>query len=214
MVTTFYVIRHGQSKGNVLYEQRVDHSEHFKKAGTLGSPLSLLGSEQAEELARIFANKPIDYLFSSDMVRAQQTAEAIARKKGLTLTTDSSIRERNYGEYGGILHKLYDALRPLFINLTDEEKLNYEYPGVLETAKDGAMRLRNFLEIKHKELPGKTIAVVCHGNIMRSFLIMNGFASFDALTSGTIKNCGYFKAEYDGRQFRIIDTHRVQPIMV
>ncbi len=67
-VTKLYLIRHGQSGGNV--------------DGTFGghspTPLSELGKRQAEITAKALAQERIDVIYSSDLLRAVQTAEPLA----------------------------------------------------------------------------------------------------------------------------------------
>ena len=69
---TLYLVRHGATDNNLhnpprLQGQRVD----------LG--LSAAGKAQAEQTARFLATRPLAAVFSSPMLRARQTAEAIAR---------------------------------------------------------------------------------------------------------------------------------------
>ncbi|HEX7878810.1 MAG TPA: histidine phosphatase family protein [Candidatus Eisenbacteria bacterium] len=64
-------------------------------------PLSPLGRRQAEATARALAGRPISAVASSDLVRARETAEAIARAHGLTPTLHADLREYHCGEWEG-----------------------------------------------------------------------------------------------------------------
>ena len=74
-----YVARHGQTEWNALN----------KTCGTTDIPLTELGLRQAEELADKVENLGIDLIIASTLIRAQQTAEAVSRRIGVPVLTDS-----------------------------------------------------------------------------------------------------------------------------
>ena len=79
----------------------------------------------------------------------------------------------------------------------------------MESAREGAKRLLSLLqEIKATDM-GKTILVVCHGNIMRSLLNILGWCKFDEIPEGAIENTGYIKLETNGEDFIIKETRGV-----
>jgi 2,3-bisphosphoglycerate-dependent phosphoglycerate mutase len=61
--------------------------------GTLDPPLTPLGREQAARLGQRLAYVPIDAVWASDLRRAVETAEAVARTHGLAVRTDVRLRE-------------------------------------------------------------------------------------------------------------------------
>ncbi len=61
--------------------------------GLLDPPLSPVGREQAARLAMRLAYLPIDQVWSSDLRRAVETAEAVARPHSLEVGTDARLRE-------------------------------------------------------------------------------------------------------------------------
>lgn len=61
--------------------------------GVLDPPLTPAGREQAARLAMRLAYLPIDQVWSSDLRRAVETAEAVARPHGLEVRTDRRLRE-------------------------------------------------------------------------------------------------------------------------
>lgn len=96
---TLLIIRHGETPLNVA---RV-----MQPANT---PLSDNGQAQAAALARrLQAGQPLAPagIVSSDLPRALQTAEAIARACGLPVITSPLLHERNFGDLRG---RLYDSL--------------------------------------------------------------------------------------------------------
>jgi broad specificity phosphatase PhoE len=91
-VTKLYLIRHGQSAGNA----------EGRFGGHSATPLSKLGFEQAELTAKALAGEGIDAIYSSDLLRAVQTAEPLAKILGLEIITKSAFRERNVGVLEGL----------------------------------------------------------------------------------------------------------------
>ncbi len=90
--TRVLLIRHGQSKGNA--ERRF--------GGHTATPLSELGRKQAEATARALANENISAIYSSDLLRAVETAEALSRTARLTVETTDAFRERGIGVMEGL----------------------------------------------------------------------------------------------------------------
>jgi len=77
-----YLVRHGQSNGN--QSKRHQHSN---------APLSDLGRQQAQELAKRFTTIPIDIILTSHFDRAQETAKIVATKIDRLLETSELLRE-------------------------------------------------------------------------------------------------------------------------
>lgn len=89
---TFYFVRHGET---TLNAQGVI-------AGWIDTPLTDLGRAQAEAAADRLASVAVGSVFSSHLVRARDTAAAIAaRHGGLTVTAVPGIAERNLGVWEG-----------------------------------------------------------------------------------------------------------------
>lgn len=83
----FYFIRHGETEWNKL----------GLYMGSQDIPLNITGIEQAKEAALLLRKEPIDYIVSSSLIRAKQTAEIIAEtiKKPITIVDD--LKERYLG---------------------------------------------------------------------------------------------------------------------
>ena len=67
--TRILAIRHGETAWNV--DGRVQ--------GQLDVPLNAVGQWQVQRLAHALADEPIDVIYSSDLLRAKETASAIAQ---------------------------------------------------------------------------------------------------------------------------------------
>ena len=90
--TRVLLIRHGESRGNA--ERRF--------GGHSPTPLSELGRRQAEATARALAAEGVTAVYSSDLLRAVETAEPLARAAGLEITRTSALRERGVGLLEGL----------------------------------------------------------------------------------------------------------------
>ena len=87
------ITRHGQTEEN--------------KAGILQGhlpgKLSTLGIEQAKKLALRLKDEKIDYIYSSDLARAESTAKEITQyHPNISIEFTQELRERDLGEYTGI----------------------------------------------------------------------------------------------------------------
>lgn len=90
--THLYLIRHGQSEGNA--------EGRFGGHGT--TPLSEYGRQQAERTAKVLAKEGIHAIYSSDLLRAVQTAEPLAQILNLPINMREAFRERNVGVLEGL----------------------------------------------------------------------------------------------------------------
>ena len=87
-----HLVRHGESTWNV--EGRV-------QGQTRHVPLTHLGVTQARDVAARLAAVPIQRLYTSDLMRAVQTAEHVSNAIGVDPLPDVRLRERSYGMLEG-----------------------------------------------------------------------------------------------------------------
>src|SRR5690606_4810347 len=64
-------------------------------------PLNELGLWQAAQAAQALADEPVAQIYSSDLQRAFQTAQAVASVTGAPLAAEPGLRERSFGIYEG-----------------------------------------------------------------------------------------------------------------
>ena len=91
-MTTILLARHGESDWN--------RSKRWQ--GFADRPLTERGRQQAFELAGRLADTELDAIYSSDLGRARETAEIVARTKGLTVATTPDLREVDVGSWSGL----------------------------------------------------------------------------------------------------------------
>lgn len=88
-VTNLYIIRHGQSQGN-QYNLFLGHTD---------LDLSEKGHIQAEVTAKYLENIHADAIYSSDLLRAFNTAKHTADKKGMEIIKSENLREIFAGDW-------------------------------------------------------------------------------------------------------------------
>ena len=82
---------------------RAHKIDNYYGVAASGSELYTKGLEQAKELADAIVDYPIDYIYSSDLGRAVQTAQIIANKLNLDVNKTPALREMGFGIWEGLL---------------------------------------------------------------------------------------------------------------
>ena len=78
-------------------------NEEGRLQGHTDSPVSAEGERQLAGLRRAFEGRGVEAIYSSDSGRALRTAEVIAAVTGAEIQADPRLRERNYGEWEGLM---------------------------------------------------------------------------------------------------------------
>ncbi len=153
---TIYLIRHGESEDNVSHVESRDHT-----------PLSESGKKQAEKLAERFSSVPVDAILSSPFTRAHDTADAVAKAKGIEIEFSELFVERRVPS--SIYGKSFESQE--LRNVYDDLNKNYSIPGArhsdeetFEELKERARKAVAYLE----ESSAESILVATHG----MFIIM------------------------------------------
>lgn len=197
---TFYIVRHGQSHGNV---KRVI-------SGQTETNLSDEGILQAQNRARDLKSIHFDAAFSSDLMRAKQTAEILIKERQLAIATTKLLRERYQGAIQGHsfdqLEKRLQKLLSSYNEMSYKERFSYKFVPDMESDEEVVGRFLTFLREIALAYTGKTILVVTHGNMMRTLLVHAGFGTHQELARGAIQNTGYFVLTSDGVEFEVGKT--------
>lgn len=101
-MTTILLARHGES----------DWNRAKRWQGFADRPLTDLGREQAVALADRLRNTELDAVYSSDLQRARETAEIVARSKELGVEVVRDLREVDVGSWSGLTHAEAEARFP------------------------------------------------------------------------------------------------------
>ena len=133
------MVRHGQTDWNL----------QGKNQGRADIELNKTGIQQAEEVAKQFADKKIDACFSSPLKRASKTAGIIYNGE---VIVDDRLMERGNGELEGLV----DAQK--LINFDDPNETRYG----IEPLTDFRKRINEFWDEITKKYSGKDVLVVTH----------------------------------------------------
>ena len=144
-----FAARHGQTQWNV----------DNKICGVTDVPLTEEGWAQARALAEKTVDLELDLVICSTMLRAKQTASAVAEKLNIPVIEDPRLVEQNYGIYEGM-----DRKTPGF--LENKRHFAVRYPGG-ESMMDVAHRIYGLLEDVKRDYAGKNVLLVCHGGVLR-----------------------------------------------
>ena len=150
---TIYLIRHGLPDfppGQRMCLGRTD------------LPLSQEGMKQAEEAAEKLKSQEIT-VFSSPLLRARQTAEALHRP--IIILED--LQELSAGEWDGLTFQEIRTRYPEIYAARAADK-TIPLPGA-ESNEDGLKRFENAMQTAMEQSQGN-LAIVGHGGIMALFL--------------------------------------------
>ena len=151
-MTTIGLIRHGSTSWN----------KEGRAQGHTNNPLDQEGFIQAERLAERLLAEKWDLIYSSDLLRARQTAETIADKLGITeIHYDKGLREMSAGQIEGTTNE--ERIARWGINWKEQEL------GIEAAAIGGTRGSQCIKEIAARH-PGCNILVVSHGALLRNSL--------------------------------------------
>jgi broad specificity phosphatase PhoE len=175
-----YLVRHGQSQGNVARDAADEAGSHEIGIDIrdVDVPLSELGMKQAEAAGRWFASLPREdrpeIVLSSPYVRARQTAEIICGQGALAggparTVMDERLREREFGIFdrlttAGIRHRFPEEA-------AHRRRLGkfYHRPPGGESWADVILRLRSMLNTINLHYCDRRVLIVCHQVVVLCF---------------------------------------------
>jgi len=195
-----YFIRHGQTDWNAqgLIQGHAD------------IPLNATGASQASHLGELLADIPFSAAFSSDLVRARQTAELVLKPRSIPIVASSALRERSAGKMEGESTDKFDQIvRSFFLSeqaLVKETYLSSAWHPELETPYSILKRVMDFLlpQVNHHQ--EQSILVSTHGGVLRSIL---DFLSFMPRQRWTVANCGFIKIKMGQDILHLLDCYGV-----
>ena len=125
-------------------------------------PLSEIGRKQSELMAKWLSDTPIDYLYTSPMLRARETAEPLEKIKGLKADFREGVAE-------------FDRDSDHYIPLEQLKELDFErwqrfmrgevdidFPGFCRSV----VATLDEIAAGHR---GETVAVTCHGGVINAW---------------------------------------------
>ncbi len=164
-----YVVRHGQTDWNLkkIYQGRKDIQ------------LNNMGLEQAKELKSKLKNVQFDYVFSSPLTRALQTARTITNQN---IIIDERLIERCNGEFEG--KSVCDCPTNYDFNNPNDNRYGIENITVFKK------KITSFLKELQSKYINKNILIVSHAGVIiyiREYF--EGKPKNNDFDSYKIKNC-------------------------
>jgi broad specificity phosphatase PhoE len=154
-MTTVYLARHGESDWNV--ERRWQ--------GHADRPLTERGREQAARLAERLADVELDAIYASDLRRAWETAEAVARSRGIEVVRLPELREVDVGSWCGLTRDECAKLYPDAFARWQAGGSGWDNGESYEDMGERIVAAIRRLAVEHA---GGTILVVSHGGPIRA----------------------------------------------
>ena len=161
MASRLYVVRHGQTESS----QRKAYS------GRSDIALTERGREQARAAAAQLEDAGIDAVVTSPLIRARDTAQAIADAAGVPVTVDERLTEVDYGTFEGLDREAASARLGREFDAWRDDPFGAPVPG-MEPLGDALVRARAATAdaIEQHETP----VIVGHQGILRIVLIALG----------------------------------------
>ncbi|KQU87024.1 MULTISPECIES: histidine phosphatase family protein [unclassified Variovorax] len=154
-ITRLIAVRHGETAWNV--DTRIQ--------GQLDVGLNATGLWQARRVGQALAHEDIGAIYASDLSRAWQTAQEIARPHGLTVHPEPGLRERAFGRFEGMSFAEIEATLPDQARRWRERDPEFEPEGgeSLLAFRERVTHIASKLAARH---PGQLVALVAHGGVM------------------------------------------------
>jgi alpha-ribazole phosphatase len=190
MVTTLYLVRHGETEGSETkrYKGSIDVplsekgigqmkgsssfiKEHLRKSSSSRhmSYLKDIHRSASEESASISADTQLTAIYCSNLNRALRSADIIAEPFGLNPVERPELRERSFGIWEGMTFSEIKEMYPEEFGAWANNPLKYS-----------PIRGESTIAVKERVIPslnkileshtGKNIAVVAHGGVNRLIL--------------------------------------------
>jgi alpha-ribazole phosphatase len=167
-----FLLRHGQAQMPDQQGRIWSYSE---------AALTPAGRRRAADLANVLESVHIDAVYTSDLRRARETAEAIATPRGIPLLPDPRLRELDIGDFEGMTLERLREVDPRFLPWPEiyfdgrhagphrHVPADLRWPGG-ESVADALDRvLPVFLDIvRHHQ--GETIALCSHAYVLQALL--------------------------------------------
>lgn len=154
----FYFVRHGET----------DWNKHRVFQGHTDIPLNEEGKKQVRRAAQHLSNKKIEAVYTSDLIRAYQTAQIIAEMHNVKTIKDDRLREVNFGEWEGLNYEEISAKHKEALDAWLNDIIGTQLPGG-GSVKDVLRNLVSFIDDmisrNHQEL-----VVTTHGGVIKTLI--------------------------------------------
>lgn len=194
MITRICLVRHGETAWNA--ERRLQ--------GHIDIPLNDIGLAQARATAASLTNQSFEAAYASDLLRARQTADAIAARCTLQPAIDARLRERHYGVFQALTYDEARARFPEDYQHFESRDPEFVFPGGGESLRQFAARIHEALHDIATRHQGGTVLVVTHGGVLDVAHRLATGKPLETPRDFTIPNAALNWIERDGVDWRLI----------
>ncbi|NBU79647.1 MAG: histidine phosphatase family protein [Sphingomonadaceae bacterium] len=154
------IVRHGETPWNA--DRRLQGHQDI--------PLNALGLAQAEAAGQYLQRRhqatPFSAVVSSDLLRARQTAEAVADALGLSVQAEPALRERHYGQFEGKTPAEAEIFQAeAYAALVSRADL-MAAPGSAEPLQAMLERIEHCLFDLARVYADQSVVIVTHGGVL------------------------------------------------
>lgn len=187
-----YLIRHGQTTGDLEDRYGGDYDDHLTEDGI----------KQSRELVQKLKHSGIEMIYCSPKLRAKETAQIISKEIGCRVDVINDVRERNmYGILTGMVKSEAKEKHPEHVGALKNhrhavpESESYDHFGKRITKALDAITKR----------PYQTIAILSHGGPI-SFI----FREILKLGEVKIEDCGFVELEKVGDNYMVVKMDGIE----
>lgn len=191
-----YLIRHGETTGDLEDRYGGDYDDHLTKTG----------EEQAKKLAEKLVGKDLEIIFASPRLRAMETGELVRGKLEIPLEIIEDLRERNnYGILTGLTKKEAKEKYPQEFEKISKDKIHHNVNSSESYDQIKARTIAVFKDIFSRDYD--TIAIITHGGVISTFVR-------EVLKLGEMEygDCSILEIEKRGKNFKLNCLDSVRPI--
>jgi broad specificity phosphatase PhoE len=187
------LVRHGRTDLN-----RPGREERLRAWKDI--PLDECGMQEAKDTAQQLAGLSVEIIYSSDLVRARQTAEAIQRVVKAPIVTTQNLRPWNLGKLAGqVVQDIIPILERLNRDLTEKAPAGESFNEFYERYE---RQVRELLQVAN--VSSSHVVAVTHGrNFMALPAILDGGDRTHIPVMSPVQTAGAMVVEKHAAEWRI-----------
>ena len=179
VATELLFIRHGETDWN--------RQQRFQ--GQTDVPLNATGHAQAQRLAARLSAEPFDAFFTSDLMRARETAAPLALAWGRQPDAVPGLREQSFGVLEGLTVPTIKERHAALWQQWLEHRADFSLPGG-ESLRQFHTRVLQAVRQIAADAPARRVAVVTHGGVLDMLWRTAHGLPLDGLRACEIPNTG------------------------
>lgn len=191
--TRVLAIRHGETAWN--RDKRIQ--------GQFDVPLNETGRAQARSLGEALAGETVDVVYSSDLVRAHETAAAAAAALGRPVQLVPGLRERSFGVFQGWTWQEIAERWPEQSERWRRRDPDFGAEGG-ETLQDFYARSVGAVEQLLRAHAGQTVLLVTHGGVLDCLYRAATRLPLQAARTWTLGNAAINRLLYSDAGFALV----------